>query len=216
MACIPRTYNLPPGPFSLPIVGNARVMAADSRLVDLMEMEKQYGQVFRLNIGKQLAIMVSGEAIKEAFVTKAVDFAGRPSLHSSEIFGYGGKAYSVVLEDYSPTWKLLRKITIAAYEMYTNDVRKQAAVINEEFDRLLQIIQSRNGQPHDIANDLLLALINVFCVMMFGTRYDLDDPELTRLAEVESGIFHLLTSGFLVDVFSWLKSFPFKSIQTLK
>ena len=216
MACFPGTYNLPPGPFSLPIVGNAHVMAADSRLADFMEMEKQYGQVIRLNIGKQLAIMVSGEAIKEAFVTKAVDFAGRPSLHSTEIFAFGGKAYSVATVDYSPCWKLLRKISIVAYEMYTNDVRKQAAVINEEFDRLLQIIQSRNGQPHGIANDLLLALTNVFCVMMFGSRYELDDPELTRLAEIESGIFNLFTEGFLVDVLPWLKCFPFNSIQTLK
>ena len=216
MDCFPGTYNLPPGPFSLPVVGNAHVMAADSKLVNFMEMEKQYGQVFRLNLGKQLAIMVSGEAIKEAFVTKAVDFAGRPSLHSIEIYDYGNKACTVATEDYSPRWKLLRKISVEAYKMYTSDVQKQATVINQEFDSVLQRIHSRNGQPHDVTKDLLLAVTNVFCVMMFGSRYELDDPELTRLFEDESGIFNLLASGFLVDVFPWLKCFPFKSIQTLK
>lgn len=100
--------------------------------------------------------------------------------------------------------------------MYTSDVQKQATVINEEFDSVLQRIQSRNGQPYDITKDLLLAVTNVFCVMMFGSRYELDDPEFTRLAEIESEIFNMFTNGFLVDVFPWLKCFPFKSIQTLK
>jgi len=44
----------------------------------------------------------------------------------------------------------------------------------------------------------------------------LDEPEFTRLVEFESGMFHLLTDGFVVDVFQWLSFFPFKSIQTLK
>lgn len=100
--------------------------------------------------------------------------------------------------------------------MYTSDVQKQATVINEEFDSVLQRIRSRNGQPYDITEDLLLAVTNVFCVMMFGSRYELDDPEFTRLAEIESEIFNMFTNGFLVDVFPWLKCFPFKSIQTLK
>jgi len=43
-----------------------------------------------------------------------------------------------------------------------------------------------------------------------------DDPEFTRLVEVDSGIFHMFTNGFVVDVFPCLKFLPFKSIQTLK
>ena len=99
--------------------------------------------------------------------------------------------------------------------MYITDA-KQATIINDEFDRLLQRIQSKNGQPQDITKDILLATTNVFCAMMFGSRYELDDPEFTRVVEIGSGIFHMFTAGFVVDVLPWLKCLPLKSIQTLK
>ena len=73
-----------------------------------------------------------------------------------------------------------------------------------------------NGQPQDFTKDILLAVTNVFCAMVFGSRYDMDDPEFARLIEVDSGILHMFTNGFVVDVFPWLKFFPFNSIQTLK
>ena len=85
-------------------------MASVSKFADFMEMEKQYGEVFRLYLGSQLAIIVSGSAIKEAFVTKATDFAGRPSLYSAYIYTNNGQAKNVVVEDYSPQWNLLRKV----------------------------------------------------------------------------------------------------------
>ena len=43
-----------------------------------------------------------------------------------------------------------------------------------------------NGQPQDITKDILLAVTNVFCAMLFDSRYDMDDPEFARLVEVDS------------------------------
>ena len=123
------TQNLLPGPFSFPVIGNAHIMASDSKLAKLVKLEKQYGEVFRLSLGSQLAIIATGKAIKEAFVTKAADFAGRPSLYSVEIFSHGGKAKNVAIEDYFPRWRLLRKILLSALKMYTTDVPKQASLI---------------------------------------------------------------------------------------
>ena len=73
-------------------------------------------------------------------------------------------------------------------------------------------MELKYGQPQDITKDILLADTNVFCGS--GSRYELDQPEFTRLVEFESGMFHLLTDGFVVDVFQRLSFFPFKSIQT--
>ena len=94
------TSRLPPGPFALPIFGNAHLMACPSTHINFTEMEKDYGQVFRIYLGKQMAIVISGDAIKEALVTKAVDFAGRPSIFSADVFTHDGKAPSVAIEDY--------------------------------------------------------------------------------------------------------------------
>ena len=97
--------------------------------------------------------------------------------------------------------------------MNNNDVLKQEAVINDEIHRLLQRIQSQNRLPQGITKDILLATANVFCAMVFGSRYELDNPEFIRIVEIGSGLFTMLVNGFLVDVLPWLKFFPFKSIQ---
>ena len=210
--------NLPPGPCRLPIIGNAHIMASASKFTDFMEMEKQYGEVFRLYLGSQLAIIISGSAIKEAFVTKASDFSGRLRFCSGEISGYTnyGKACTISIEDFNPWWNLLRKVYLSALKMYATDVPNQEAVINVEFDRLLQRIQSQNGQPQDIRKDILLATTNVFCAMMFGSRYELDDSEFTRIVDIGEVTFNSFTSGSVVDALPWLKFLPLKSIQTLK
>ena len=208
------TRQLPPGPFPLPIIGNLHKLAADSRYVDLMAMEKQYGRVFRLYLGSQLAIIVSGaEAVKEVLVTRSADFAGRPSMYTMEVYSQGK---AVVLVDYSRQWRLHRKIVVSALKMYINGVLKDGAVINDEFDLLSKRIQSSNGQPHDITNEIRLAVMNVICALVFGARYELNDPEFSRFLKMTSGIAKMVASGSVVDVFPWLRIFPFKSIQTLK
>ena len=56
----------------------------------------------------------------------------------------------------------------------------------------------------------------MFCVVVFGSRYEVDVPVSARLVEVDSGIFNMVANGFVVDVFPWLKFFLFKSTHTLK
>ena len=81
--------NLPPGPFPLPIIGNAHKVSLDSRHVDLTTLGKQYGKVFRLYLGSQLAVVISGrKALKEALVTKPAEFAGRPNLYTATYQGH--------------------------------------------------------------------------------------------------------------------------------
>ena len=116
------TTNLPLGPFPLPIIGNVHKLATDSRHVDLMELEKQYGKVLRLYLGSQLVVFVSGEkAIKEVLVTKSTEFAGRPSLYTSELYT-GGKGIGP--GDYSPEWSIHRKIVVSSLKTYSRSKLK--------------------------------------------------------------------------------------------
>lgn len=208
------TKHLPPGPFPLPVIGNVLKLAADSRHVDLMAMEKQYGHVFRVYLGSQLVIIVSGaEAVKEVLVTKSAEFAGRPKVYTGEVYSQGK---AIGLADYSPQWRFHRKITVSALKTYMSEVLKQGTVINDEFDLLLKRVSAWNGESHDITKEIRLAVMNVICVLAFGSRFKLDDPEFTRLLEMTNGVAKMLASGCLVDVFPWLWFFPFKSIQVLK
>ena len=56
-------------------------LSINSRHVDLTKIENLYGKVFRLYLGSQLVVVVSGEeAIKDVLVTKWTKFAGCSSL----------------------------------------------------------------------------------------------------------------------------------------
>ena len=207
------TRNLPPGPFPFPIIGNVHILAADSRHLDFMKLEKQYGKVFRLYLGSKLVVVASGaSAIKEVLVTKSAEFAGRPSLHCSEVYSEG-KAIGFV--DYSPEWRLHRKVAVSAIKTYSNGKVKEFRM-KDEFDLLLKRVCFRNGQPHDITKEIRLAVMNVICALVFGSRYELDDPEFTKFLEINDTILALLAVGSVVDVFPWLGFIPFKSIQNLK
>lgn len=45
----------------------------------ILQLSERYGKVFSIYFGGRPAVIITGmEAMKEALVTKAVDFAGRP------------------------------------------------------------------------------------------------------------------------------------------
>jgi len=52
--------------------------------------------------------------------------------------------------------------------------------------------------------------------LVFGSRYELDDPEFTTFMEINDTIMAMLVVGNVVDLFPWLGFIPFKSIQNLK
>ena len=206
--------NLPPGPFPLPIIGNAHKLAADSRHRDLMELEKQYGSVFRLYLGSQLVVVVSGgNALKEVLVTKSAEFAGRPSFYTAHIFS---KGRAIIFADYSSEWRLHRKIASSALKTYSDTKLKRGTVINDEFDLLLKRVHSRNGEPHDITKEIRLAVMNVICALVFGSRYELDDPEFMKFLQITLNSASGVAAGSVLDVFPWLSFIPFKSMKTLK
>ncbi|XP_055078562.1 cytochrome P450 2K1-like [Periophthalmus magnuspinnatus] len=105
-----RPKNFPPGPIALPFLGNALNLAVDNPLGYLEMLRRTYGNVYSLYIGPRVAVVVSGtQALKEALVNKAVDFAGRPQdLFMNDITERRG----VIFVDYCPAWKEHRRFAL--------------------------------------------------------------------------------------------------------
>lgn len=64
--------------------------------------------------------------------------------------------------------------------------------------------------------EVQLAITNVMCALVFGSRYELDDPEFTNFLGIMHAIENTVAAGSIVDIFPWLRFYPFKSIQHLR
>ncbi|KPP57651.1 cytochrome P450, family 2, subfamily X, polypeptide 9-like, partial [Scleropages formosus] len=74
-----RPKNFPPGPWPVPIFGNLLQLNLANPIKDLGKLSERYGKVFSLYFGERPAVVLNGlQAMKEAMVIRAVDFAGRP------------------------------------------------------------------------------------------------------------------------------------------
>ena len=80
--------HLPPGPFPLPVLGNLLSISQKTPYRDLANMAKRCGKLFRVQMGSKKVIVINSyEIAREALVTKAKDFAGRPPHFFGSIFG---------------------------------------------------------------------------------------------------------------------------------
>ena len=71
--------HLPPGPFPFPVLGNLLSISQDQPYRDFANMAKKYGKLFRIQMGSKKAVVINSyEIAREALLTKAKDFAGRP------------------------------------------------------------------------------------------------------------------------------------------
>ena len=83
--------HLPPGPFPFPVLGNLLSISQDKPYRDFANMAKKYGKLFRIQMGSKKAVVINSyEIAREALLTKAKDFAGRPPHFLGSIFGRNG------------------------------------------------------------------------------------------------------------------------------
>ena len=206
--------KMPPGPIPLPIIGNMLQMGTKPHL-GLTKLAKKFGKVFRLTVGIHRIVVVNTiDVAREALVKKSNDFAGRPRLYTADLISRGGK--DIAFSDFSPTWKLQRKIAHSALKMFGQGIKPIEEKVCQEIDELMTRFENVEGRAHDPQNDIVLAVINIICAFVFGSRYDLDDPEFYTILRYNQQFVQGFRAGNLVDYFPFLRHFPSKGLQLIK
>ncbi|KAA1473577.1 cytochrome P450 [Dentipellis sp. KUC8613] len=111
-----REHGLPPGPPTLPILGNIHQFPKSFPHLKFTEWARQYGGIFSLKVSSQTIIAVSDKRIvRELLEAKGLSTSGRPPSHFGELVT-GSR--NMVLMQYSQD---LRRVRRLSYNMLSKD-----------------------------------------------------------------------------------------------
>ncbi|XP_046568799.1 cytochrome P450 2H2-like [Haliotis rubra] len=167
-----RPSGLPPGPRGVPVLGNLVSMKPDFR-EQFQEWRKQYGDLFTLYLGNRLTIVLNGyDTVKEALVKNSDVFAVRPyAVVFNDLFQNKG-----VISSNGEVWKEQRRLTLSTLRDFGMGKNILQEKINEEVQVCLEVIADQKGHKYDTDPIIQTSVSNIICSMVFGRRFQHDDP----------------------------------------
>ncbi|XP_034390350.1 cytochrome P450 2F2-like [Cyclopterus lumpus] len=215
-----RPKNFPPGPTVLPILGNLLELSLENPLNDFERLRKTYGNVYSIFLGPKPAVVINGmKTIKEALVTKGVDFAGRPQ---DLLVNDSTQRKGVILADYGPSWKEQRRFALMTLRNFGMGKDSMEERIHEEIKYTMDTLEKSIGQSISPRIMFHNAASNIICQVLFGIRYEYDDEVIkvivqcfTENAKIANGPW-----AMLYDSFPMIRSLPlpfrkaFKNVET--
>ncbi|XP_078657794.1 cytochrome P450 1A1-like [Branchiostoma floridae x Branchiostoma belcheri] len=200
-----KRWRMPPGPFFWPIIGNLLMFGGQFYLT-FVELGKKYGDVFSLKLGmRDVVVLNSLDVIREAFVKKGADFAGRTHTMTGDLVSEGRK--DIVMGDFTATWKLQRKLFHGAVRAYASGhtlEEKVQGALNE----VITDFSSMVGRPVDVEDHIFKLVLNVVCSASFGHRYKMEDKDFQFLLNLSKEFFEIGAQGMLADIYPSLGFLP--------
>ncbi|XP_071498195.1 steroid 17-alpha-hydroxylase/17,20 lyase-like [Diadema antillarum] len=204
-----KVRRLPPGPTSIPLIGNALSINPKSPHLSLIKLAETYGDIFSIKLGSERVVVLNNaELIKAAY--RGVDISHRPDFFSMDVLA-GGKGFLTCKDEQQR--QLHMKICRQAMRVVSN--ASIGEKILQESDRLVDHFANQSGKPFDPQCDLHIASLNIICNFVFGERYERDDPELREILDYSAEISKILSPLHPVNAMPWLRHFPNKWFATL-
>lgn len=190
-------YKLPPGPFALPLIGNYEVLKARFVHEVFEKYKKKYGPVFQVHFGPIRAVVLNDiNVVTEALVKRKADFANRPQTATIFLFTDGGK--DIAFANYTPTWKLHRKMAGKALRRYMAGLHLEE-VVHESMKKSLNRMAEEKGpfNPEPYIDFMVFNILNSVC---FGGSCELDDPDFQRFMYLDKEFVKLFGNGLVEDI----------------
>ncbi|CAA3000245.1 premnaspirodiene oxygenase-like [Olea europaea subsp. europaea] len=191
--------KLPPGPWKLPFIGNLHQLVGSLPHRSLKKLSEKYGPIMHLQVGELQTIVVSSARIaEETLKTNGLIFADRPQLLLTKIMFYNFS--DLGSSPYGEHWRQMRKLCVMEL-LSPKKVQSFQNIMEEEFSSLVSRIQSSEGVPINLTDNVLEAESAIICRAAVGRRCS-DQKALITLAKETASFAGIFNVG---DIFPSLK-----------
>ncbi|XP_060947720.1 cytochrome P450 2K1-like [Limanda limanda] len=196
----------PPGPRPLPLLGNLLQLDLKRPYNSLLKLSKKYGSVFTVYFGSKKVVVLAGyKTVKEALIQNADEFGDRdPMLIIQDTNeGHG------VLWSNGDSWKEMRRFALTNLRDFGMGKRASESKIIEECDYLTDVFKKFKGKAFDTTQPMNYAVSNIICSMVYGSRFEYDDPEFTSMVDRTNKNIQLAGSPSIqiYNMFPWFGKF---------
>uniref|UniRef100_A0A0W0GBY3 Putative cytochrome P450 n=1 Tax=Moniliophthora roreri TaxID=221103 RepID=A0A0W0GBY3_MONRR len=199
-----REATLPPGPPTIPILGNLHVFPKHSVQWKFTEWARKYGEIYSLKLGSKTAIVLTDmQAVKELLDKRSLTTADRiPSLVSDLVTG----GIHMALARYDDVWKIQRRV--AQTVLTPSAVQRHLAIQRAE---ATQLMYDFLDTPENFFDHLSRYSTSVIMSVLWGKRCPRHNTkEATEIYEADRIWNQLLAPGTIppIDMFPFLNYIP--------
>uniref|UniRef100_A0A8C2K1X8 Cytochrome P450, family 2, subfamily P, polypeptide 6 n=1 Tax=Cyprinus carpio TaxID=7962 RepID=A0A8C2K1X8_CYPCA len=195
--------NFPPGPWSLPIIGDLHHIDHKKVHLQLAKFAEKYGDVLSIRFfGLRIVVLSGYKRVKEVYVQQGENLVDRPMLPMIyDIFGDKGLGSSSGYK-----WKHQRRFALSTLRNFGLGKKSLEPSIHLECRFLKETISNKNGRPFNPQILLNNAVSNVICVLVFGNRFEYSDNDFQDLLKSINEAVYLegSVSVQLYNMFPWL------------
>ncbi|KAI5227498.1 cytochrome P450, partial [Aureobasidium subglaciale] len=193
----PKSY--PPGPPTLPIIGNLHQIPSKNEYLQFTKWAKQYGPTYSIMVGSRpIIVLSSAEVVRDLLDKRSAIYSDRPSAYASNHIAIS--KLRLVFMPYTPLWRKLRKVThsllsikaVKNYDPYQELERKQ--MLNEMLT-----------SPDDFFLSLQRYTTSLAATLLFGWRASSNKDERIHKLDQELGA---LQSALGTGAAALLDAFP--------
>ncbi|PGH10795.1 hypothetical protein AJ79_05268 [Helicocarpus griseus UAMH5409] len=199
-----RPPGFPPGPPTLPLIGNLHQMPSKQAHLQFQKWAEEYGPMYSLILGTKVMIVLSQDTVVKDLLDKRSNiYSSRPELYLGTLLSEGNR---MVLMEYGDKWRMIRK---TIHNMLNINASKSYVPYQDLENK--QLLCELIDAPDRFIDHIRRYSNSLTTQILFGHRtISIDDPRFIQLFEGFHKFTQIVGSGSsaLLDLYPILRKLP--------